>query len=338
MLVSLSGSTAADAGSQTLADITRLTPRSGVARLDRDPASGRVVALLGDGGYRALDIGDEGARLQPFARVLDVRAQPPDMIPHGRVAFGRRDVSRAWLAEPTGRYAHGVLGDDLEAGTLRVETADGSIAAFGLDPASVFEDLEPRLADLDGDGRDEVLVVRSYLDRGAALAVFGLRDDTLVHLTETAPFGLANRWLNPVGVADFDGDGRNEAAVVITPHIGGVLTIYGLTDGKLNFEGERGGYSNHSIGSTALGLSAIVDLDGDGAADILLPDQSRRRIKAVGFAGGRFAELAQAAHPAEVRTAIRLLETGGRVYAAYGLRDGSLIVLRLPPEARPIGP
>ena len=39
----------------------------------------------------------------------------------------------------------------------------------------VFEDRLPRLADLDGDGRDEIIVVESDAIRGAALVVLGLR-------------------------------------------------------------------------------------------------------------------------------------------------------------------
>ena len=66
---------------------------------------------------------------------------------------------------------------------------------------SVFEDRKPRLADLDGDGTDEIIVVRSYLDRGAALSIVKLKAEGLEIVAETPAIGRANRWLNPAGIA-----------------------------------------------------------------------------------------------------------------------------------------
>ena len=55
--------------------------------------------------------------------------------------------------------------------------ADGRLqdVTYQLPLNRVFEDLVPRLVDLDGDGRDEVVLVESDLLRGAALVVLGLR-------------------------------------------------------------------------------------------------------------------------------------------------------------------
>src|ERR1041385_4838195 len=50
---------------------------------------------------------------------------PEGALPDGRVAPGRNDIARAWLAEPTDRYDHGILGDKIEAGALIIETRDG---------------------------------------------------------------------------------------------------------------------------------------------------------------------------------------------------------------------
>jgi hypothetical protein len=238
-------------------------------------------------------------------------------------------VAAAWLVEPTRRYDHGVLGDAIEAGGLRVRLRGGAELDTRLPADSVFEDLRPRVVDLDGDGRDEILVVRSYLDAGAALAVFGVRDGKLAQLAQTDPIGRAYRWLNPAGVGDFDGDGGLEIAYVQTPHIGGILVILSFRDGRLRREGRRQGFSNHAMGSRALGLSAVLDLDGDGAEELILPAAGRRALKILSFAGGEFRELATIAQRAAIVTDFQLRDRdgNGRLDIAYGLADGTLVEL-----------
>ncbi|MEK9725020.1 MAG: VCBS repeat-containing protein, partial [Rhodospirillaceae bacterium] len=190
-------------------------------------------------------------------------------------AEGRRNLRRARLIAPTDRYGHGVLGDAIEAGGVAAELAGGTTARLFLADDSVFEDLRPRLVDMDGDGRDQIVVVRSYLNAGAALAVIGERGGKLAVAAMAEPIGLQNRWLNPIGAADFDGDRRLEAAVVITPHIGGTLRLYEWRGTRLVPDGEAFGFSNHTIGSRELGQSAIADFNGDGVADI----QSRLKAR-----------------------------------------------------------
>ena len=92
--------------------------------------------------------------------------QPEGALPDGKVVAGSRDIARAWLAEPTTRYDHGILGDRIEAAALVIETRDGKRQTVRLKDDAVFEDLKPRLADLDGDGHDAIVVVKSYLKRG----------------------------------------------------------------------------------------------------------------------------------------------------------------------------
>ena len=224
----------------------------------------------------------------------------PGMLPDGVVVRARGIIRAAWLTGPTRRYRHGVLGDAIEASGLAAETADKRVLTIALGPDAVFEDRYPRPHDLDGDGNDELLLVKSTFDGGAALVVAGLRDGKLALLAESAPIGLARRWLNPVGAADFDGDGRIETAHVETPHIGGVLVISRRDGSRLSTLHRVAGFSNHQIGSRELRLSAIFDADGDGTPDLLVPDASRRSLRIVGFSGGRFRELARVPFRASV--------------------------------------
>jgi hypothetical protein len=160
--------------------------------------------------------------------------RPSDGIPHGGLAVAPGPgLVRAWYTQPTRRYGHGVLGDRIEGGALAALDAAGRLHATSLEPNFVFEDLTPRLADLDGDGSAEIVTIRSQIDAGAALAVYGLRDGRLAEVAATAPIGTPNRWLNVAGIADFTGDGRLDIALVKTPHIGGQLEVWTLRSGSL---------------------------------------------------------------------------------------------------------
>lgn len=254
----------------------------------------------------------------------------PDGLPDGQMTGGINNIFEAWLTQPTDRYRHGILGDVIEAGAIAVLDENGRISQFFLDDQSVFEDRKARIVDLDGDGRDEVIVVRSYVNLGAALAVFGLGEQGLELLAETPPIGTPRRWLNPVGVGDFDGDGATEIAYVETPHIGGRLTLYEYRQGRLIFDYADFGYSNHAIGTRELDLSAVLDWNGDGILDLAVPSADRRAMRIVSFADGRFAELDAIDLPAPVLSAVIAtdLDRDGIGELAFAIEDGTLIWIR----------
>ena len=255
--------------------------------------------------------------------------QRPDMLPDGVVTRGSGTIRAAWLTGPTRRYPHGVLGDDIEASGLSVELATGEVLSLELDPDAVFEDRIPRLVELTAGGRGEVLVIKSYATMGAALALVAPVGGRLVVIAEGDPIGLSHRWLNPVGVGDFDGDGRVETAHVETPHIGGTLVLSRLESGRLVSVRRVGGFSNHRMGSRELGLSVVLDADGDGVPDIVVPDNSRTSVRIVTFAGGSFRELARIGLGAEITSSLHPVQIGAgkRRGLAFRLSDGRIVGL-----------
>jgi hypothetical protein len=211
---------------------------------------------------------------------------PHDALPDTHVGHGSNDIRDAWLAEPTDRLQHGVLGDALEARSVRVRTRAGLELAYRLPGGSVFEDLYPRVHDIDNDGRDEVLLVHSRPLAGSSVMALGIRGGVLAPVAESEPIGEPNRWLNPVGVADVDGDGRLELLVVLTPHVGGTLVAYRFTGSEFRRVYTIPGFSNHQIGSRAMRLGAFVDVNGDGIPEVIVPSPDRRMLRAIAFSTG----------------------------------------------------
>ena len=255
-------------------------------------------------------------------------ALPEGALPDSIIATGTRDIARAWLAEPTTRYEHGVLGDTVEAGALVIEKRDGKRQTLRLKPDAVFEDLEARLADLDRDGHEEIVVVKSYLKRGSSLAVIAERRGKYEIVAETPPLGGPQRWLNPAGIADFNGDGKIGIALVRQPHVIGALELWNWTGGDLRKAAELPDIANHIAGTRAPAMSATADFDGDGVADIAAPSLDRSRLRIVSFAP-KAREIASVPLPDKAVSNLALIaQASGPPAIALGLADGSLVVIR----------
>jgi hypothetical protein len=235
-----------------------------------------------------------------------VNAAPPaaaQRLAGSHVAQGQRDIAWAWLGSPTERYPHTALGSRTHAGSVHVLTTGSGGSqqeiVYRLPLHRVFEDLTLRLVDIDLDGRDEIIVVEADALRGASVVVLGLSESpqgkSLKELARSPPAGSTFRWLNPVGVADFDGDGKLDLAAVITPHIGGVLTLYHYRPPQLVPYASAMDTSNHLMGSPEQKLSVIIQQTGQRPT-ILVPDMSLKALHALRWEGnganGKFKELA----------------------------------------------
>jgi hypothetical protein len=285
------------------------------------------VRVNAGGLWYAIVPGAEGSRLA-FVERPPVAKRPDGALPDGVVATGSRDIARAWLAEPTDRYDHAVLGDKIEASSLMIETRDGKRHVVRLKDDAVFEDLEPRLADLDGDGRDEIIVVKSYIKRGSSLAIIAERKGQYEIVAETPPIGQPHAWLNPAGIADFNGDGKPDIALVRMPHVLGTLELWSFIDKRLRKIGEIADATNHIAGTRTLNMSAAADFDGNGIADIAIPSLDRSRLRIISFAPAAH-EIASIALPSKAVTTIGLVAIEGSPPAlAVGLEDGTLVLVR----------
>jgi hypothetical protein len=303
--------------------------------------SGPFVVVWGDGGAAALYLAGGEIRTQPFpppaSEGPSLGEAPREALPGSRVqTAGPLSVHLAGL---TKTYVHGALGRDGEARELVVSerqpvTISGAVQKVPVQrtrieagPEAVFEDREPRLADLDGDGNTEILVVKSYQTKGSALVVIAKRDGAWRVVAETPAAGQAQRWLNPAAVAAFQGDGKPAIALVKTPHLDGVLQVWSYEAGKLVLRHEAPGYSNHVFGSPAQDLAAAIDLDGDGVTELAIPTLDRGSLAFLSLKGG-IKELRRVALPAKAATGVAALSSGKTSHILVGLEDGRIVDVR----------
>lgn len=256
-------------------------------------------------------------------------------LPESQLAAGRQDVGWVWLASPTLRYPHRALGSPVHAGSVQAQvrsrTGAWKLVELTLPLHRVYEDRQPRIVDLDRDGSEDILLIEADALRGASLVVLGLDNSTevprLVERARSAFAGSTFRWLNPVGVADFDGDRHLDIAVVYTPHIGGDLRLLHYRPPLLVPFARAMDVSNHRMGALEQEVAVIVQQPTKRPA-ILVPDMTRRALLALRWdASDQWSELGEALPmPGLVE---RLLPMSGGACAT--LADGRTLNVLLSP-------
>ena len=202
-------------------------------------------------------------------------------------------ITSAHYSTPVASYGHFALGRPHEYSQVTASTDSGRTLVFQLPDKEVFEDLAPRIVRLSADQPNELLAVVSRQGDGSRLMLIGLQGDRLASSAQSPAIGTPMRWLNPVAVADLDGDGQAEIAAVITPHIGGTLKAYKRRGAELVEVAALVGFSNHVYGSAELGLSAAIPIAG--TMHLLVPDTTRMNIRIVSLKRGRLVETGRCA-------------------------------------------
>jgi hypothetical protein len=214
----------------------------------------------------------------------------------------------AVLAGPDDRrYAHGVLGDRIEATRLIwLERHDlKAMRTLALPAPHVFEDIEPRPVRLpEARGAAGLLTVRSGPEGGQLALVTADPQQAqalrLAALGDTV--GGFHRWLAPTTQG-------THLVAVHTPHIGGVLHTYRLDGAQLTRRRLMTDVSTHAIGSRETDLAAWV------RGRLVVPSQDGRLLRV----------LDPAAEWAESFT----VPLPGRVTMTAAIRDATAVAVLL---------
>jgi hypothetical protein len=167
-----------------------------------------------------------------------------------------------------------------------VVVKDGIFYEYNLPGDYVYEDIRPRLYDVDGDHELEVITIRTNVSKGAGIAIYKIEDGALVEYAHVPEIGAAYRWLNIAAIHDLDNDGIVELVWIETPHIGGTLMVAKIKSGTLQVLAEKAQYSNHKIGDRNLCLSVLTEQSNKKV--LYVPNQRRNKIVGFTFENNEF--------------------------------------------------
>ena len=176
----------------------------------------------------------------------------------------------------------GLVGATSSADVL-LNNGDGTLAApiheeIGVSPSNVV------IADVDGDGRNDLVVAFSTYPSGGGMAVLSNRGDGTFAAARTYPAGSRP---GALAVGDLDGDSKPDVAVVSydgqVPGVQENLSVL-LNRGGGNFAPAIAYPAGEFLTSVTMG-----DLDGDGDRDILVLDSYSRLAGLMNHGDGTFA-------------------------------------------------
>jgi hypothetical protein len=184
-------------------------------------------------------------------------------------------------------YGHNVLGNTPEWQTIVINERNApyhNVSDFiNSTENTIFEDVAPRLYDFTGDGIQEVVVVESHKKFGARLAIFNIAGEGKL-LAATPYIGTRFRWLAPIGIADFSGDGNIDIAYIDRPHLAKTLRVWTYRDGKLIETANTTGLSNHRIGDDFISGGVRTC---NGTPEMITADAAWKRVIATRFENGK---------------------------------------------------
>jgi hypothetical protein len=229
------------------------------------PLPAGVIAVAANGDLLRLESSGEAWKIVERAKLNALRDARLSLV--DLEGNGNGEVA-ALVGPSTDRYQHGVLGDAIEATSVLILERHSLevIHRYDLPAPYVFEDMTVRPVKIGA--RDQLAVVRSGPNGGAALALLGLNAGKLE--SSLGPdFGQPNRWLNPLV-------GFGELYAIHTPHIGGVLTRYATSKGSLSASRQLEGLSSHSINSRNLEGGAVI-----APGMLIVPNQKHNRLQKI---------------------------------------------------------
>ena len=227
------------------------------------------------------------------------------------------------LAEPTDRFPHSALGDNLEATAVVLVTVGvNEVETVYQSGDDVIESIAPLLVDVDGDGINDVVLTVSN-DSEIWIVVASSTGSGVLAVSDPVDRYLG--WRHLVAIGPFGPSGQAEIVEVLYPDTQGSVRFLSLSGGKLEVTATRTGYRSHEFGARNLEQAVAADIDRDGHVEVLLPTLDRQHIAGVRHGPDGAVDMWSRPLGGTLASNIALLtRPDGSLSVAVATREGSL--------------
>ncbi len=263
-----------------------------------------------------------------LGREEGVAASLPVMAPpYARLAMN----SRGQVALYANAAVRARSGNAMAAKALLVvEAREGQIRILtrtDLTGEDTYTGIGPFWADIDGDGREDLVTSVSRDPLEERLRVHLWDDDGIRQEVDSQPSGQGEISRRPFSAGPFHCSGQIEIAAMSMSRAGGAIEFFRYTGDALEHSADLQGFGANEVFSRNLDQTAAGDFNGDGRPEILALDASGRGVVAI-ERGAMDAAFAWRLDAGDVITSnfapVELLD-GGMALAA-GTADGRLRV------------
>ncbi|KQP52311.1 hypothetical protein [Methylobacterium sp. Leaf106] len=133
--------------------------------------------------------------------------------------------------------------------------------------------------------------------------------------------GPGGQSLTLAAIGDVSKAGQPRIAAVAAPDGAGILQLWAYEAGALRLVGEATGYTTLSPGEGGADLSAVLDADGDGVAELALPVADRSALAILSLKDG-IREVKRIPLPGLAAFGVAAIGHGPRTRLLVGLADG----------------
>ena len=290
-----------------------------VNRKDDEAAVGTGPLVLTSGTIVELD--REGNVL--FGRGDELQTLAIDALPDARLVVNQEE-ELAILTSPTDIYAHGVLGDAVEARAITiVATKSGPRLTnrIQMPDSAVIEGTSPIWVDIDEDDTEELLVTLSNNPEGdgAKLVVFEKNGERLAE-GPLSPGG----WRHQLAVYR---QAPGEPMYIVDcqkPHVQRIINFYELVGNQLIIRASKTGYSTHILGRRNLDMALAGDFDGDGVKELLAPSTNGFEVRSIVLKNETLLETTPLTIGGKIATNLAAAELEGTLILGVGTENNTL--------------